>query len=127
MALSGKTLPGVQVEKPLISNFEILNLVPTQNKGEEHQSGNVANNRDETSRKSPPMNPTVKSESAESTKWRRVGLVLGKKVHLDTIVWYVKSTEVPDVQKFKFSLIAGLEVTSSFPVYPHELAVFFVS
>lgn len=87
LALSGKTLPGVNVEKPLISNFEILNLVPTQAKVEEHQSGNVASNRDETSRKSPTMMPTVKSESAENTKWRRVGLVLGRKVHLDTIVW----------------------------------------
>lgn len=90
LALSGKTLPGVVVEKALISNFEILNLVPTHNKVEEHPSGNNVrnNNRDETSRKSPTMMPNVKSDStAESTKWRRVGLVLGRKVHLDTIVW----------------------------------------
>lgn len=100
MALSGKTLPGVNVEKPLISNFEILNLVPTQNKVEEHQNGNVASNRDE-SRKSSTMMPTVKSESAESTKWRRVGLVLGRKVHLDTIVWYEESEEVPELQNFQ--------------------------
>lgn len=84
LALSGKTLPGTLLEKHLISNFEILNLVPTYNKVDEHQSAN--NNRDEMSRK-PTMTPTAKAESAESTKWRRVGLVFGRKVHLDTIVW----------------------------------------
>lgn len=83
LALSGKTLPGTVLEKQLISNFEILNLVPTYNKVEDQ---NVNNNRNEMNRK-PTMTPTVKSESTESTKWRRVGLVLGRKVHLDTIVW----------------------------------------
>jgi hypothetical protein len=97
LALSGKTLPGVHVEKPLISNFEILNLVPTHNKVEEQQYpgasvvGNNNNNKninqDDGNRKSPTMSPTMKSETSEGTKWRRVGLVLGRKVHLDTIVW----------------------------------------
>jgi hypothetical protein len=92
LALSGKTLPGVHVEKPLISNFEILNLVPTHNKVEEQYPGassvgNNNNNREDVNRKSPTMTPTMKSETSEGTKWRRVGLVLGRKVHLDTIVW----------------------------------------
>lgn len=53
--------------------------MPTQNKVEEYSDGEK--------NKAPTMMPNVKSESAESTKWRRVGLVLGRKVHLDTIVW----------------------------------------
>lgn len=70
LALSGKVLNGGgNVEKALISNFEILNLVPTYNKVEESKGDVKAQ-----------TNP-------ESTKWRRVGLVLGRKVHLDTIVW----------------------------------------
>jgi hypothetical protein len=78
MALSGKPLPGSMVEKALISNFEILNLVPTYNKLEPHQQ-----KQRDSSKKSPTMVPP----NPESTKWRRVGLVLGRKVHLDTIVW----------------------------------------
>lgn len=68
MALSGRVLPGGSVEKSLISNFEILNLVPTNSK-----------------KLKPPT--AVPTKPDESTKWRRVGLVLGRKVHLDTIVW----------------------------------------
>ena len=72
MALSGRNLPGTMPEKALISNFEILNLVPTTS--QQKQRGD----------KKP---PTMMPPSPESTKWRRVGLVLGRKVHLDTIVW----------------------------------------
>lgn len=64
------------MEKALISNFEILNLVPTNNKVEVHSG------RDNTMKSS-----TITQTNPESTKWRRVGLVLGRKVHLDTIVW----------------------------------------
>lgn len=79
-ALSGRTLPGGSVEKSLISNFEILNLVPTSSRVEQQRK------QREELRKSPNMMP-LKPENSESTKWRRVGLVLGRKVHLDTIVW----------------------------------------
>ncbi|KAL7022948.1 hypothetical protein ACKWTF_012435 [Chironomus riparius] len=76
LVLSGKTLPSGNMEKALISNFEILNLVPTNNKVE------VYNDKDSTMKSS-----TITQTNPESTKWRRVGLVLGRKVHLDTIVW----------------------------------------
>lgn len=65
------------MEKALISNFEILNLVPTYNK--------VDGQRDQRQRDE--LKKTQKPDNPESTKWRRVGLVLGRKVHLDTIVW----------------------------------------
>lgn len=74
MALSGRALPGTMPEKSLISNFEILNLVPTSSQQQQKQRGD----------KKP---PTMVPPNPESTKWRRVGLVLGRKVHLDTIVW----------------------------------------
>lgn len=70
-ALSGKNVPGGMVEKPLVSNFEILNLVPVVSK--------ISGRNKEIVRKD--------DRTPTGTKWRRVGLVLGKKVHLDTIVW----------------------------------------
>lgn len=82
MALSGKVHPGGMAEKALISNFEILNLVPTSNKVDVQQQHKQ---RDEM--KKPPTIMPAKPDNPESTKWRRVGLVLGRKVHLDTIVW----------------------------------------
>lgn len=70
LALSGRNMPGGQVtEKPLVSNFELLNLVPSFDQQQKRQR------------------EKLKKEGSESTKWRRVGLVLGRKVHLDTIVW----------------------------------------
>lgn len=83
-ALSGRNTPGGYTEKALISNFEILNLVPTKNKLKtqpEPPQTDAVNNP-------PPIMPP-KTTSPEGTKWRRVGLVLGRKVHLDTIVWCV--------------------------------------
>ena len=76
LSLSGKNLPGGMVEKPLISNFEILNLVPSSN-----------NKMEEQQHKETQMRKQQKNERNEGTKWRRVGLVLGRKVHIDTIVW----------------------------------------
>lgn len=79
LALSGRNLKGASVEKSLISNFEILNLVPSSSKRQQKQE------RDGLSE--PPIISPAKSDLPENTKWRRVGLVLGRKVHLDTIVW----------------------------------------
>lgn len=65
-------MPGGPIsEKALVSNFELLNLVPAYDQQQKRQRENLNGKRD----------------SSESTKWRRVGLVLGRKVHLDTIVW----------------------------------------
>lgn len=84
LALSGRNIPGGYTEKALISNFEILNLVPTKNKLKTQPE----QSQQEEANKPPPIMPP-KTISPEGTKWRRVGLVLGRKVHLDTIVWYV--------------------------------------
>lgn len=84
LALSGRNNPGGYTEKALISNFEILNLVPTKSK----LKAQPEQPRVEDEINSPPIMPP-KTASPEGTKWRRVGLVLGRKVHLDTIVWCV--------------------------------------
>ncbi|XP_055707246.1 uncharacterized protein LOC129804189 isoform X3 [Phlebotomus papatasi] len=71
LAMSGNLhLDGV-MEKPLITHFEILNLVPSDMK----------------LRQSPEYRTEMESEEDGSRKWRRVGLVSGTNVHLDTIVW----------------------------------------
>lgn len=82
LSLSGRSLPGGMVEKALISNFELLNLVPTSNKADAQLQQKSRNEL-----KKPPTIMPPKPDNPESTKWRRVGLVLGRKVHLDTIVW----------------------------------------
>jgi glutamate receptor ionotropic, NMDA 3A len=79
LALAGQKLPEGIVEKALITHFELLNLVPTfikpikqtRNYFHEHKFESGAGD----------------SMAAGGTKWRRVGLVSGKSVHLDTIVW----------------------------------------
>lgn len=62
------------LEKPLITHFELLNLVPTTttsiNSKYQDKSFDNLNQHDKV-----------------SMKWRRVGLISGKTVHLDTIVW----------------------------------------
>ncbi|XP_055859129.1 uncharacterized protein LOC129921359 isoform X2 [Episyrphus balteatus] len=80
-AMSGDlTLDGGQREHPLITKFEILNLVPDNN-GRHLQlfedELTIVRHRSQQRRR--PRYP--------STKWRRVGLIAGRNVHLDTIVW----------------------------------------
>lgn len=71
LAMSGNFFVDSSTEKPLITHFEILNLVPSDMK----------------LRQSPEYRADVESEEDVSQKWRRVGLVSGTNVHLDTIVW----------------------------------------
>ncbi|XP_066145804.1 uncharacterized protein [Euwallacea fornicatus] len=70
-ALSGKKFIqeiGVdKVDKSLVANFEILNLVP-----ERSINNNTADHI---------------SQTTNALKWKRVGLVSGRSVRLDTIIW----------------------------------------
>lgn len=75
--MSGQQINDGLVEKALTTNFELLNLVPDNTQrpsksfyNQQQFDGGDAEQADE--------NPT---------KWRRVGLVSGRNVHLDTIVW----------------------------------------
>lgn len=77
LAMSGQQIYDGIVEKALTTNFELLNLVPDKTQrssksfyNQQQFDGAAAQHVDE--------NPT---------KWRRVGLVSGRNVHLDTIVW----------------------------------------
>ncbi|XP_062544859.1 uncharacterized protein LOC134211716 isoform X2 [Armigeres subalbatus] len=72
--LSGQTIMGGLVEKSLITHFEVLNLVPvTKRPIIKHDS------RQESF--------SSRIVNTSSTKWRRVGFISGRNVHLDTIVW----------------------------------------
>ncbi|XP_044268937.1 uncharacterized protein LOC123014091 isoform X4 [Tribolium madens] len=75
-ALAGKKFSqeiGVdKVDKSLVANFEILNLVPERST----KDGDLFSNRSEN------VEP-----STSSVKWKRVGLVSGRSVRLDTIIW----------------------------------------
>ncbi|CAH1154324.1 unnamed protein product [Phaedon cochleariae] len=72
-ALAGKRFTqeiGVdKVDKSLVANFEILNLVPDPY---------IYNNKTETE---------MPVHSSTSVKWKRVGMVSGRSVRLDTIIW----------------------------------------
>lgn len=63
-----KSLP----EKPLVTHFEVLNLVPMSFKSHERFNLNVMHQY---------------SSKTVARKWRRVGLISGRDVRLDTIVW----------------------------------------
>ncbi|KAJ3643371.1 hypothetical protein Zmor_026086 [Zophobas morio] len=75
-ALAGKKFSqeiGVdKVDKSLVANFEILNLVPERSTKE----------IDPFSNRSESVEP-----SSSSVKWKRVGMVSGRSVRLDTIIW----------------------------------------
>ncbi|XP_053686430.1 uncharacterized protein LOC128735972 [Sabethes cyaneus] len=72
-SLKGQPIMAGYVEKSLITHFEILNLVP---------AFKLDAPRDV--RRDIPKNENM---NQNLTKWRRVGLISGKNVHLDTIVW----------------------------------------
>lgn len=76
------------IEKSLITQFELLNLVPMNIKqrpsnqySPQHQSsrGDSSSSARDTD--------SVRAHKSGLTKWRRVGLISGTNVHLDTIVW----------------------------------------
>lgn len=88
-ALSGQRIYNRSIEQALITNFELLNLVPADQlsplKSNEfsHDSTDYSNAKQNV-RKS---NIDIEEDTDEHTKWRRVGLVTGSAVRLDTIVW----------------------------------------
>lgn len=79
MALSGQRIFDGSVEKTLTAHFDLLNLVPVSNRKpiKSFYSPETFGNAE----------PDEVSNVPELTKWRRVGLVSGTNVHLDTIVW----------------------------------------
>ncbi|XP_058457456.1 uncharacterized protein LOC131434603 isoform X3 [Malaya genurostris] len=74
IGLAGQSILGHPAEKSLIANFEILNLVPVM----KH-----ATPQNEIQREA----PGYRADYINISKWRRVGFVSGRNVHLDTIVW----------------------------------------
>lgn len=104
-AMAGEKQTDGSYENSLIANFELINLVPddsssttTTSSSSSSQSQSYDNNRDQDStnrilyhqltdedtlirRRGPRKNDN------KLTKWRRVGMISGRDVRLDTIVW----------------------------------------
>lgn len=76
LAMSGQQINDGIVEKALTTNFELLNLVPDNT---QRPSKSFYNQQQ--------FDGTAQHVDENPTKWRRVGLVSGRNVHLDTIVW----------------------------------------
>ncbi|XP_053663885.1 uncharacterized protein LOC128713047 [Anopheles marshallii] len=94
-ALSGFPIASGFIEKSLVSHFEMLNLVPTTRQSSSTPKGDYHTDRGEGARYvNPSVNGTAGASgmgssagTATTTKWRRVGLITGRLVHLDTIIW----------------------------------------
>lgn len=74
--MSGQQFNEANVEKSLTTTFELLNLVPDNSQ----KSGKSFYTQKQFDGAAQPV-------EENPTKWRRVGLVTGRNVHLDTIVW----------------------------------------
>lgn len=74
--MSGQHFNDDIVEKALTTNFELLNLVPDNS---QKPSKSFYNQQQ--------FDGATQPIEENPTKWRRVGLVSGRNVHLDTIVW----------------------------------------
>ncbi|XP_058065948.1 uncharacterized protein LOC131215574 [Anopheles bellator] len=101
-ALSGFPIASGYIEKSLVSHFEILNLVPTARQSSKSDpppapAGPIESGPDgaryfnraggNTSTSTATTTRTTMTAGTSGTKWRRVGLITGRSVHLDTIIW----------------------------------------
>lgn len=97
LALSGRLIYNGVSEQALTTNFELLNLVPSDHPYHAKISDTQAFQRKSTSstgsthhkaKRSTSSTATTKGANVISTpRWRRVGLVSASSVQLDTIVW----------------------------------------
>lgn len=82
LAMSGQRSNAGFTEKALTTHFELLNLVPDNT----HRPSKSFYNQQQFDGVHT-VDPANSEPDAQPTKWRRVGLVSGRNVHLDTIVW----------------------------------------
>lgn len=80
-ALSGRRVHNTSVERALTTNFELLNLVPVDQMNIPKAAAQSAQSNNGQ------FNDASDDDSETLTKWRRVGLVSGSSVRLDTIIW----------------------------------------
>lgn len=88
IALSGRQTFNGPIEKALTTSFDLLNLVPLNSLNplrsvDSHETHDKIGFRYHAN---PSSNSQTRYEQ-KPVKWRRVGLIAGKDVHLDTIVW----------------------------------------
>uniref|UniRef100_A0A182IRC4 Uncharacterized protein n=1 Tax=Anopheles atroparvus TaxID=41427 RepID=A0A182IRC4_ANOAO len=101
-ALSGFPIASGFIEKSLVSHFEILNLVPTTRQSSSSSKadhtgasqadggryyGTSANGTASAGSGMAGARTAKATNTGTATKWRRVGLITGRSVHLDTIIW----------------------------------------
>lgn len=90
LALSGRPIYNGISEQALTTNFELLNLVPSDHPYHSKANGNQeprVNARSPYHREKRFTSNTKGAPVVSATKWRRVGLVSASSVQLDTIVW----------------------------------------
>lgn len=97
LALSGRLIYNGISEQALTTNFELLNLVPSDHPYHPKISDDQAFQRKSTSRPGSTHHKVERSTSSaarakganvfSTPRWRRVGLVSASSVQLDTIVW----------------------------------------
>lgn len=85
LAMSGQRTNAGFAEKALTTHFELLNLVPVNT----HRPSKSFYNQQQFDgvHHGDPSSDGDTESNGQPTKWRRVGLVSGRNVHLDTIVW----------------------------------------
>ncbi|XP_050095213.1 uncharacterized protein LOC126577565 isoform X2 [Anopheles aquasalis] len=89
-ALSGFAIASGYIEKSLVSHFEILNLVPTDKRQSSKSEPPASESGPDAGRhmnRAGNLSTATASTVGTGTKWRRVGLITGRSVHLDTIIW----------------------------------------
>lgn len=90
LALSGRSIYNGISEQALTTNFELLNLVPSDHPYHSKVNGNQGpgvNTKSSYHREKRFTSNTKTAPVVSATKWRRVGLVSASSVQLDTIVW----------------------------------------
>lgn len=88
VALSGRQTFNGPTEKALTTNFDLLNLVPLNSLNPLRSSySHETYDKTSFSFHNKISDSGRRRVEQKPMKWRRVGLVAGKDVHLDTIVW----------------------------------------
>lgn len=128
LALSGRPIYNGISETSLTTNFELLNLVPSDHPYHSKINDNQAfpskttttttttttstqNQHHKEKRSTSNANATNVVSSSSTTKWRRVGLVSATSVRLDTIVWPGGDIVVSGTHKISVNVIPnGLSI-----------------
>lgn len=122
-ALSGGAIFSGSNERALTTNFELLNLVPTdhpyQSKSSTSQTPEQQPKPKSTQRTKPDhpsgSQKTATEGGSSSLRWRRVGMVSASSARLDTIVWPGGDIVVSGVSNAATVLVLFTKSTTGMP------------